>query len=62
MNRHEKRKAATLHRLGLRALRLRCAGCDRVGREMTQEHFFPKWLIEYTDARREGISWLEKET
>jgi hypothetical protein len=27
---------------------------------MTREHFFPRWLIEYADARREGIAWPEK--
>jgi len=27
---------------------------------MTHEHFFPKWLIEYADAREEGIAWPEK--
>jgi hypothetical protein len=60
-NRHERRKTAKLHRIGLRALRLRCTGCDRVGRPMTQEHFFPKWLIEYAEVHREGISWLGKD-
>jgi hypothetical protein len=60
MNRHESRKAAKLHKLGLRALRLRCVGCDRAGRKTTQEHFFPKWLIKYADVHREGISWLGK--
>jgi hypothetical protein len=60
MNRHEKRKRNKLLGLGNRALKLRCAGCNRVGRAMTHEHFFPRWLIEYADARREGITWPEK--
>lgn len=58
MNRHERRKAASLHKVGQRALKLRCVGCDRTGRLMTQEHFFPRWLIEYADAKRDGIEWL----
>jgi hypothetical protein len=58
MNRQERRKAASLHRAGLRALKLRCAGCDRVGQAMTREHFFPSWLIEHADVRRDGIDWL----
>src|SRR5262245_24796256 len=61
MNRHERRKAARLYRAGNRSLKLRCAGCDRVGQRMTDEHFFPTWLIEYTEAQHEGISWLGKE-
>lgn len=60
MNRHERRKQNKLVGLGNRALKLRCAGCDRVGQTMTKEHFFPKWLIEYADARQEGITWPEK--
>src|SRR5262249_2944928 len=61
MNRHERRKAARLYRAGNRSLKLRCAGCDRVGLRMTDEHFFPTWLIEYTEARNNGITWLGKE-
>jgi hypothetical protein len=26
---------------------------------MTQEHFFPNWLIEFAGVRHEGIRWLE---
>jgi hypothetical protein len=58
MNRHDRRKGAKLYRAGHRSLRLRCVGCDRVGRRMTDEHFFPKWLIKHADARRDGIDWL----
>jgi hypothetical protein len=61
MNRHERRRQVKLHKQGLRGLRLRCAGCDRAGREMTHEHFFPKWLIEYADVTRRGIEWLGRE-
>jgi hypothetical protein len=25
---------------------------------MTDEHFFPKWLIKHADAQRDGIDWL----
>jgi|SoiMethySBSTD1v2_1073268.scaffolds.fasta_scaffold23554_2 hypothetical protein len=60
MNRHERRKAASLHKIGLRALKLRCVGCDRAGRTMSQEHFFPRWLIKHADVRRDGIEWLGK--
>jgi hypothetical protein len=28
---------------------------------MTREHFFPRWLIDHADARRDGIAWLGKE-
>lgn len=58
MNRYERRKAASLHRAGRRAMRLRCVGCDRAGLAMTREHFFPRWLIEHADVRSEGIDWL----
>ena len=61
MNRHERRKATRLMKLGHRSLRLRCAGCDRVGQPMTDEHFFPRWLIEYAEARSEGITWLGRQ-
>jgi hypothetical protein len=27
---------------------------------MSQEHLFPKWLIEYASVRKEGITWLGK--
>jgi hypothetical protein len=60
MNRHERRKAQKLMRLGNRALKLRCLGCDRAGPRVTKEHFFPKWLIEYADVRRRGITWPQK--
>jgi hypothetical protein len=60
MNRHERRKQARLHRLGLRALKLRCIGCERVGQTMSQEHLFPKWLIDYASVRKEGIRWIGK--
>jgi hypothetical protein len=60
MNRRERRKTARLHRLGRRALRLRCVGCDRTGKKITREHFFPGWLIEHADVRRDGIDWLGK--
>ncbi len=58
MNRRERRKQARLHRIGLRALKLRCIGCERVGQPMSQEHLFPKWLIEYASVRKGGITWL----
>jgi hypothetical protein len=58
VNRRERRKAARLHRFGLRAVKLRCVGCDRVGQRMTKEHFFPRWLIEHCDVKRDGIEWL----
>jgi hypothetical protein len=61
MNRHERRKAARLYRAGNRSLKLRCAGCDRVGQRMTKEHFFPSWLIEYTEAQNDSIRWVGKE-
>jgi hypothetical protein len=60
MNRHERRKAQKLMRLGNRALKLRCMGCDRASPRITKEHFFPRWLIEYADVRRKGISWPQK--
>lgn len=60
MNRHERRKQAKLMRLGNRHLRLRCMGCERTGRRMTNEHFFPAWLIKYADVRRDGITWPQK--
>lgn len=61
MNRHERRRAEKLFRLGNRALKLRCIGCNNVGTCITKEHFFPRWLIEYADVRRDGISWPRKE-
>jgi hypothetical protein len=27
---------------------------------MTQEHFFPAWLIAHADVRRDGIDWIER--
>jgi hypothetical protein len=60
MNRRRRRKQASLHRPGLRALKLRCVGCERVGQNMSQEHFFPRWLIDYASARKESIKWLGK--
>ncbi len=60
MNCHERRKREKLLRLGNRPLRLRCAGCDRTGQRMTNEHFFPAWLIEYAHVRRDGITWPQK--
>lgn len=62
MNRHERRKSEAVQRKSLRLLRLRCSGCDRVGLQMTKEHFFPKWLIEYAEVRHEGITWLDQQT
>ena len=59
MNRPEQQK---LFKLGYRALRLRCAGCERVGQPMSDEHFFPKWLIEYAQVHNEGIRWLDGKT
>src|SRR6266852_3847134 len=61
MNRHDRRKRISLLRKGKRALKLRCAGCERAGRRMTNEHFFPRWLIEYANAFHEGIQWIEPE-
>lgn len=60
MNRHERRKRDKLLRLGNRALKLRCSGCDTAGPRITKEHFFPRWLIEYADVRRDGITWPQK--
>lgn len=60
MNRHEKRKREKLLRIGNRALKLRCIGCDRTGQRMNNEHFFPAWLIDYADVRRDGITWPQK--
>lgn len=60
MNRHERRKAQKILRLGNRTLKLRCLGCDRASPRMTKEHFFPKWLIEYADGRRKGVTWPQK--
>lgn len=61
MNRHERRRAQKLLRLGNRALKLRCMGCEDVGQRITKEHFFPRWLIEYADVRREGVTWPQKQ-
>ena len=55
MNRHERRQREKLLRLGNRAIKLRCVGCDRAGRPMTKEHFFAKWLIGYCEIKSEGI-------
>lgn len=60
MNRRERRKQAKLFRAGDRVLKLRCICCDRVGQHMTDEHFFPRWLIAHADVRRDGISWRGK--
>lgn len=60
MNRHERRKGQKLLRLGNRALKLRCLGCDNPGPRITKEHFFPRWLIDYADVRRNGVSWPQK--
>jgi hypothetical protein len=60
MNRHETRRSQKLLRLGNRALKLRCLGCDRANSRVTKEHFFPKWLIEYADVRRNGVTWPQK--
>ena len=62
MNRHERRRSQAEDRKSLRLLKLRCCGCDRVGLQMTKEHFFLKWLIEYAQVHHEGITWLDEQT
>jgi hypothetical protein len=62
MNRGERRRSEAVHRRSRRLLKLRCSGCDRVGLQMTKEHFFPKWLIEYAQVHHEGITWLDQQT
>ena len=59
MNRREPRKQSKLIRVGLRQLKLRCIGCERVGQTMTQEHVFPRWLIDYAPAKKETIRWID---
>jgi uncharacterized membrane protein len=45
-------------RLG-RALMLKaCPGCNKVGKKMNKEHFFPEWLIERSGVDRTGIEWI----
>ncbi len=58
MNPHGRRKAESLRRSVTEGSKLRCAGCDRVGRPMTKEHFFASWLIEHADVQRDGIEWI----
>lgn len=41
-------------------MKLRCMGCERSGQLMNQEHMFPRWLIDYAPARKEGITWRGK--
>lgn len=40
-----------------RFFRKYCVACGRSDAPMNKEHFFPAWLIEYCDVRREGIAW-----
>jgi hypothetical protein len=42
----------------IRAARLRCVGCERVGKAMTQEHVWPKWLIDHCGVKHEGVTWV----
>src|SRR5688572_13146788 len=58
LNRHERRAQAAQRRSSIRAARLRCVGCERVGQEMTNEHFWPLWLIDHANVAQEGVGWI----
>jgi hypothetical protein len=59
LNRHARRVAAARRRSATGRLKLRCIGCDRVGREMTKEHVWPKWLIDRAGLKAEPVRWLD---
>lgn len=56
VNRKALRAEAKKARTEMGRLKLRCIGCDRVGRPMTKEHTWPKWLAERAQVRS-GINW-----
>jgi hypothetical protein len=43
----------------LKHLKLKCAACERSGRDMNKEHVFPRWLILRTNTHNTGIRWAE---
>jgi hypothetical protein len=57
MNRQERRVAARQRRSAAGKLKLRCIGCERVGKTMTKEHVWPRWLTERAEIRAEGVRW-----
>jgi hypothetical protein len=57
MNRKERRAARSARRSSMGKLKLRCVCCDRVGKTMTKEHVWPKWLIKYANLKEEGVAW-----
>lgn len=61
MNRHDRRAAAQRRRSAMGKLKLRCVACDRVGKQMTKEHIWPRWLAERADIKVDGIPWMGRE-
>jgi len=44
--------------LSFRHLKRTCAGCEKPGLEMNDEHVFPQWLIRRTKTNLTSIRWL----
>lgn len=42
----------------MRRFRKVCIACDRHGKEMNKEHFFPQWLIDRTRTHLTGVKWM----
>lgn len=59
MNRHDRRAAASASRRAGRHLKLRCVCCDRTGKEMTKEHYWPRRLAQRAKLKHDGVQWLD---
>lgn len=38
--------------------KVRCIGCERVTKDITQEHYWPKWLAKRANLGSTGVQWI----